>query len=233
MIYRMAIVLMVIASAAFAACGGGDSTTSGNGSSVAGHATAATDATPFDPNILSAIVLGPQDVPLPGVSGTFNPGADPQSYSFNTVYGGGSLQVQSSVGRISDPATRTSNFDRLRRSIAAIVKSENSYAIAGADRAFVYENTSPPISTGLAFKGEFYVLVEMLSQDKTRVAEATDRATLDKYMNLVFSRLVRYLDDPASLTPVVEAEKFGDNATASAVAAMPPASPTIAPAATP
>ena len=229
--YRLAAVVALVAFGAFSgACGGGGGSTGAGGSSVAGQPSAAGTSTPFDANILSAMVLGPNDVPLPGIMGAFNPGADPSSLAFSTTYGGPPLEVVSTVGRFSDPTVRTANFDRLRRSVAKIVKGEENYNVAGADRAFVYVDTSSAISAGLAFKGEFFVLIEMLSQDKSRVADATDRATLDKYMNLVFGRLTTYLGDPTSLTAVPEAEKFGDNATASAIAAVPITQPTPPPA---
>ena len=200
------IVACIVAGAALAAgCGGGNGGSSNDGGS---RGTATPDA--FDPNILSAIVLGPDDVPrdLPGVSGEFNENIT-NGLSFNTVYGGKSLYVQSTVGRIADKSIQASNFDRVRRSLAALVKGEQNYNVEGADRGFVYQGADPPNLTGLVFKGDFLVLIVMQSQDKTRTADATDRATLDKYMNLVFGRLQQYLADPTSLTPIPDARKFG------------------------
>ncbi len=202
---RFPIVLALIVSGAFAAvgCGGG----SGN-SDAGSRATATTDT--FDPNILSAIVLGPGDVPaeLPAVTGEFNDNTM-NGVTFNTVYGGKSLYLQSTVGRIADRSTQSQLFDRLRRSIAAIVKNEQNYDVEGADRGYVYEGTDPPNLTGLVYKGDFFVLIVLQSQDKTRSADATDHAALDRYMNIVFGRLKQYLADPTSLTPIPDAQKFG------------------------
>jgi hypothetical protein len=164
----------------------------------------------FDPNILSALVLRPEDVPEASrveATATFNPQRD-AGISFATIYRGNGQYTQSTVGYIDEKADRDDGFRRFRESIAAIVGGERNYELPGADLAFAYRGADPATATVLAFKGEYFINVILQATDESRPAEATDQATLDAYTRIVWDRLNQYLQDPASVTPIPDAPKF-------------------------
>ena len=163
----------------------------------------------FDYNKLTAIVLRPEDVPvdLPGLAGTFNAGAA-NGVSFTTWYGTESLQLQSTVGRYSDPISREESFDHIPRGNAPHTQYERNYDLAGADLAFIYRSSDLPITSILVFQGDFFILVTLQSNDETRTADAYDEEALGGYAKIVFDRLLGLIADPESITPIVGAAQF-------------------------
>lgn len=192
---------------ACAACDGSNDGDNGNENGV-DPAEPTSVTAEFDPNILTALVLGPQDVPpLPQATGNFNPQRD-AGISFATVYEGAGIYIQSQVGYIDDPVDRADGFKRIREGIAAIVKGERNYdRLTGADLAFAYKSADPPTISTLAFKGEYFINVAILSSDGSR-PDLVDEATLDRYTDIVWGRLMQYLQDPTSVTPIPNAPKF-------------------------
>jgi len=176
----------------------------GSGADDDGDATAVATvdpATAFDPNVLTSLVLRTDDLVSPmGGRGTFSPPGG-VGVSYTTFYGNDDLFVQSTVGKYS-PAERDEQFEHLRRGLAGLVGLESNYPIDGSDAGFKYTSQDIPGITALIFKGDYYLGFTLRSANSTRAPEATDSATLDRYANLVMSRLDQYLSDPTSVTPI-------------------------------
>jgi hypothetical protein len=206
----VALIAMVAVPVATVACGG-DGGGDGGGGGGGGAGSAVTSPTPdtFDYNTLTALVLRPEDVPadLPGLAGAFNTGTTNNGVSFTTWYGTTSLQLQSTVGRIADPIEREQAFDRIRRGIATLTENERNYDLAEADLAFIYKG-SPPLTSILVFRGEFFVLVTQQSGDQTRATEAYDEEAIGTYTKIVFDRLLALIADPGSVTPIAGAARY-------------------------
>lgn len=223
---RRWLVIGVAAAVLSAACGGGGSSNTGDAGGAGGGSTAAADS--FDANKLTAIVLRPEDVP-PGLaaSGTFNPG-ESNGVSFATSYGDNSFSIDSTVGRVPDRATRDGVFSHFRAAFARLVKGERDYPLAASDRAYIYQGNDPAQMATLAFKGEYFTLISVQSRDNSRASDAVDRAAIDRYTNLVWSRLEQLIRDPSSVTPIPNAPVYQ-----TPVAGTPGAGTTDVPAATP
>lgn len=206
---RIFVVSAVVLAMVAAACGGGGDSDNPNGGED--RRSPAADATPdnFDPNIMSAMVLAPEDLdePLPGRA-TFNP--DPTNgVTFLTEYGDGeSFLLQSSVGRLPDPVLRDLNLSRARRGMATYVGPESNYDIEGSDRAYYYYSESLRSQGTLIFLGDYFVQIIISSPNGNLAEVALDRDRLDLYADVVFGRLQQYLEDPDSLTPIPDAPKF-------------------------
>jgi hypothetical protein len=200
---RLLFLAAVAAAVSFAyGCGGGG----GNGGDDPedGVATATVEA--IDPNRLTALVLHPEDVPIPLNNATFNPGGAGVSYF--TFFLEGDFEIHSGVGHFPDPLTLTQSFEYFRRAEASLVGGEQNYDLPGADSAFTYASNSPGHTSVLASVGNYFMQVRLLSRNGTRNAEATDRSALDRYASIVFGRLQAYLADPAAVTPDPRARPY-------------------------
>ncbi|MBI5287999.1 MAG: hypothetical protein HY873_03380 [Chloroflexi bacterium] len=217
----MAIAMLPLAALA---CKGGEEK-GGSATSAAADGSPTPDT--FDYNKLTAIVLRPEDVPadLPGLAGSFNSGSDNNGISFTTWYGSESLQLQSTVGRLSDPVERDEVFDHIRRGIAALTKNERNYDLTGADLAFIYRSPEAPVTSILAFRGEFFVLVTQTSNDSARADEAYDEEALGRYTKIVFDRLEGLIADPNSVTPIAGAARYQTPTPPAVLTSTPTAAP--------
>lgn len=177
-----------------AACGNGD-----DGNTGAPGRTPTPDN--FDPLALTALVLQPEDVPLPPVGATWNPEAT-NGIAFQSAYGDQSLYLQNSVTRFRDRGIFEEQSVRLRRALSGLVGPEGNFDIAGADRAYIYRGTNPPQLTGVAFLDTYVALVSVQSLDGTRPEAALDEALLRRYLETIFRRLETFVANPDSVTPV-------------------------------
>lgn len=116
--------------------------------------------------------------------------------------------MQATVGRYADPVTRDEAFDHIRRGIATLTKNERNYDLTGADLAFIYRSPEGPVTSILAFRGEFFVLVTQTSGDSTRAEEAYDEEALGRYTKIVFDRLAGLIANSDSVTPIAGAADF-------------------------
>ena len=164
------------------------------------------DATPTpvfqaaDPDILSALVLAPEDTaPLAPVGSSFSPTAA-GVVSFFTVYGDTSFRVQSTVGTFGDIASRELYITDIRRALAAAIGNERNLNLDGVERGFVYRYLDgTPSTAAFAINGSFYVLVQMISEDGTRGTDVYDESLLNRYVQTSIDRIRQYEQDPASI----------------------------------
>lgn len=181
-----------------------------------------------DPAILSAFALAPEDAaPLPGISAAYAPAAN-GAVSFYTNYGDNTFRVQSTVGAFGDIATREIFITDFRRALVTAIGNERNLDIEGAERAFVYRfaEEGSPSSAALVVKGQYYVLVQMISPDGSGEASVFDDALLQRYVQTSLGRIDQYNEDPTSVEPP-------DWAPAYAAAAPPVETPAATPMATP
>jgi hypothetical protein len=221
---RVGLILIVVVTmlgAVACSSGGGSKSTAvvDDSEATASAATAAAATTPSDPNVLTAIVLQPGDVPdgLAQTSASFG-NEYGEIISYSTRYGSDEFSISSSVGYAMAGATISDAVLRLRQAQSGLFRLEHNYTIDGADQAFSYGQPQIPAAATLVIKDGFYVSIVVQTKDKARAAEAQDPATLDRYTQVVFDRLKAYLADPSSVTPVPGTPRYSA-----------PAAPTSAP----
>lgn len=206
--------ILTVVAIAGAACGGDN----------ADQPTPVPTSAPFDPNVLSGMVLDPQDVPeLAPRVGVFAPGAD-NVVSFTSSYGDDvSFYLQSTVGHYGDISKREQSIEQVRRGLVFAMRNERNLNLAAADRAYVYRYLEgTPAAAVLAIRGDFWVLVQMISRDGSREADVFDDARLQSYVALSLERVQRYIDDPSAVQPAPWAVHF-ESPTPASEAPTPPA----------
>jgi hypothetical protein len=206
--------LALIATLLLCACNGDGDGTDGEDATAGPDAPTAIAA--LDPNVFSALVLGPEDVP-PGLVGSaaFNP-SRAEAISFVTAYRGNGQYIQSQVGFVDNDVTRQDDFIRIRQGASQIIGGETNYDLPGADLAYAYRGGDPNTAAVLAFKGEYFVNVLVQATDPSAPAEVTSQESLDRYTQIVWRRFMQFLNDPTSVTPIPGAPRFEETPAAAA-----------------
>lgn len=180
------------------ACSGGTSAT---------NTPAPREATDFDPNLLSTVVLRPDDLPpvFPSYETAFNP-AGATSLSFSSFFRGDGITLNSTIVQYADTKARDAGLGHLRDSLAKLVGPEATFPLRGADTAFEYQATTPPGLASLVVHGR-YVASVIIHADNGAPA-ASDRSILERYSGLMIERLQTLLADPSAVTPAVGAQTY-------------------------
>jgi hypothetical protein len=203
------VVLSIVAIGLLTACdddGSGSSITSpGEETAAAQTATAGS----FDPSVLTGVALQPDDVPA-GLAfhGNYTAGPLRTGVLYTAEYSGDGISVSSSIGHHTEPGDRRDTIRRMRAIVTGLIRNETNLTLPGADQAFSYSNPQSLSVATVATVGDFYVNIVVTTTDSARIAEIRDQEKLERYTRLVFDRLVRYLKDPASVTPVPSAPQF-------------------------
>ena len=199
---RAPLLLMVCATLfAIAACGGG-----------AEPSTPSPTPDTFDPNVLNALVLQPEEVPLPPRSAIFSGGGSRVTYT--AAFGDPSYAVDVTISRTTDAIEREQQFSDLRSSVNTLIGGERNHELPGSDLAFSYKAVvmQTPNSGILAMKDDFIMLLTIASDDESQSERVFDDTVIDAYAALMFERIQRVADDPTAITPVPGAPTYAGTA---------------------
>jgi hypothetical protein len=212
---RMRVWMMVASAALLAAACGGSSGPSASERTQSAGATVTAEAGIARADALTAIAIQPSD--LPGwTRGDDSYSAFGGIVTYTSAFSADGIQVSSTVAFAEPGATLDDDILRLREVQGRLMKSEQNYALDGADQAFVYDHPQAQASATLIRKEDYYVDVVVQSQDRARLDEVHDQQKLDGYTKIVFDRLQRYLADPSSVTPVPDTARYRPTAIAPA-----------------
>lgn len=181
----------------FASCGAGSEET-------------APSPTPdtFDPNVLNALVLQPEEVSVPLVRGVFDTTGSRVTYT--ATFGDSTYAVQAAISRIVDDIEREQHFSELRTSVNSLVGGERNYQLPESDLAFKYKARvlETPNAAVLALKDDYIMLLTITADDLAQAPLVFDDAVVDEYVAKMFDRIRRVASDPDSITPVASAPTF-------------------------
>lgn len=165
------------------------------------------DAQQFDPNLLSSVVLLPEDLgpDYPYYEQAFNPGIGATT-SFARWYRANGVTITSSIVQYNDAKARTAGLDPLRRRFEKLIGPEGTFRLSGADTAFAYQGAGPPSAASLVVRGRY--VASVLIQASNDAPIASDRATLERFSGLLLDRLQALLADPSVITPAADAPTF-------------------------
>lgn len=180
----------------------------GDGGASSGPTDQADGGSDIDPNLLTAVVLQPADVPAgyaPDLS--YNPSGGAAT-AYSAAYRRNGVSITSNVVKYPDTASRDKELAHTRAGFVKIIGPESGYRLAGSDAAFLYSGGTSPAQATIILKGRYLVSVAFQAQQQSEAAVVTNRAELDRLSALVFDRLEKLLADPSSATAVVGAPTF-------------------------
>jgi hypothetical protein len=165
----------------------------------------------FDPNVMSALVLQPDEVgglPL-AVQGYVQVEG---GSSYRSEYDDGKLQVQSQVFRVADPIERELLFTSTRQAVGGFAAFESNLNLPEADRAFWYLAGATPAAaferTAIVLRGEFFFVAAIRSSDDSTDVLVDDETVLRGYVDLIMERIGEAIADPGSVTPPAGAPTY-------------------------
>ena len=135
----------------------------------------------FDPNLMSALVLQPDEVAVLPLSVQGYVQVD-GGLSYRSEYSDGKLQIQSQVFRVADPVERELLFTSTRETIAGFAAFEANLDLPESDRAFWYLAGATPAAaferTAIVLRGEFFFVAAIRSSDDSTDALVDDETVL-------------------------------------------------------